>query len=527
MKTMTLSEASRTVALTKLKESIYIVLIVIVSIFFIFYEATESIVSTWIRSETYAHGFLIFPFSFYMIWKKRATLYDLAHYPEFKWLIVLGILGFGWLLAFLSSVLVVKQFALISMIPVVVCAIMGFRFAWAIAFPLCYLFFAIPVGDSLIPPLIDFTADFTVSALQLTGIPVYREGNFFSIPSGNWSVVEACSGLRYLIASVTLGTLYAYLTYVSWVKRSIFICFSIIVPIVANGLRAYLIVMTGHLSDMKLAVGVDHLIYGWVFFGFVMLLLFWIGSFWREDELEPQPQRRIQGSITVNSLEASASLKLKLLMACLVMASLLIWPVYAKYLDDQIQVKEIPDIRLVDQSGRWLAVPQPVLDWSPIYIGHPGKYYHYFQYNNQLVGVYITYYRNQNEDSELINSANVVVGDIDPVWRQIAKSKYKLSVNSKQLEINQHQLTSPMSKLLIWRWYWLINEQTASPYVAKAILALNRILGYGDDGAEIILAVPYATQPEEATTILQNFTNDMLPIILELLQSAQVSDIRY
>ena len=148
MKTMILSEASRTTSLKELKESSYIVLIVIVSILFIFYEATESIVTTWIRSETYAHGFIIFPFSMYMIWKKRATLYDLAHYPEFKWLIVLGVLGFGWLLAFLSSVLIVKQFALISMIPVVVCAIMGFRFAWAIAFPLCYLFFAIPVGDS-------------------------------------------------------------------------------------------------------------------------------------------------------------------------------------------------------------------------------------------------------------------------------------------------------------------------------------------------------------------------------------------
>ena len=524
MKTMILSEASRTTSLKELKESSYIVLIVIVSILFIFYEATESIVTTWIRSETYAHGFIIFPFSMYMIWKKRATLYDLAHYPEFKWLIVLGVLGFGWLLAFLSSVLIVKQFALISMIPVVVCAIMGFRFAWAIAFPLCYLFFAIPVGDSLIPPLIDFTADFTVSALQLTGIPVYREGNFFSIPSGNWSVVEACSGLRYLIASVTLGTLYAYLTYNSWAKRLIFIIFSVIVPILANGLRAYLIVMTGHLSDMKLAVGVDHLIYGWVFFGFVMLLLFWVGSFWREDELGSQ--HGIQGSITANSLEASASLKLKLLMAFLVIASLTIWPIYAKYLDDSIQEKEIPNLKLVDQLGRWIPVPEPILDWSPIYIGQPSKYYHHFQYNNQMVGLYITYYRNQNEGSELINSGNLLMGEMDPIWRQVAKSKYKLSINAKELEINQHQLSSSTSKLLVWRWYWLVNEQTANPYVAKAILAFNRILGYGDDGAEIILTAPYASQPEEAATILQNFTDDMMPMIIELLQSAQAGDSR-
>ena len=103
------------------------------------------------------------------------------------------------------------------------------------AFPLAYLLLAVPFGEALIPPLIDFTADFTVTALQLTGIPVYREGSFFTIPSGNWSVVEACSGLRYLIASFTLGTLYAYLTYRSLKRRLIFIALSVIVPIIANG----------------------------------------------------------------------------------------------------------------------------------------------------------------------------------------------------------------------------------------------------------------------------------------------------
>ncbi len=74
------------------------------------------------------------------------------------------------------------------------------------------------------------------------------------------------------------------MTYRSLARRIAFVALSLIVPIFANGIRAYLIVMTGHLSDMSLAVGVDHLIYGWIFFGFVMMLLFWIGSIWREDD---------------------------------------------------------------------------------------------------------------------------------------------------------------------------------------------------------------------------------------------------
>jgi exosortase len=69
--------------------------------------------------------------------------------------------------------------------------------------------------------------------------------------------VEACSGVRYLISSVTLGCLYAYLTYQSTKKRLLFIAVSIVVPIIANGLRAYMIVMIGHLSGMELATGGD------------------------------------------------------------------------------------------------------------------------------------------------------------------------------------------------------------------------------------------------------------------------------
>src|SRR5439155_6497987 len=97
-------------------------------------------------------------------------------------------------------------------------------------------------------------------------------------------IVEGCSGVRYLIASFTVGVLFAYLSYHKLWKRLLFAAMSIIVPIIANGFRAYLIVMIAHLSDNKLAHGIDHFIYGWVFFGLVMLLLFWIGSFWRDSD---------------------------------------------------------------------------------------------------------------------------------------------------------------------------------------------------------------------------------------------------
>ena len=81
-------------------------------------------------------------------------------------------------------------------------ALLGTEVARRIAFPLGFLFFAVPFGDFLTPWLVDRTADFTVVALRATGIPVFREGTEFVIPTGSWSVVQACSGIRYLMASV-------------------------------------------------------------------------------------------------------------------------------------------------------------------------------------------------------------------------------------------------------------------------------------------------------------------------------------
>ena len=254
--------------------------VAVIAIILAFYWRTaESIVAIWWRSETFAHGFLIVPISIVLVWMRRRELAGLVPAPDALGLVLLAGAGLAWLVAWAGQVQVVQQYAMTAMIPAAVVAVAGRRVARALAFPLGFLLLGVPVGEVLIPPLMDWTAHFTVVALRLTGIPVFQEGTYFTIPSGSWSVVEGCSGLRYLIASITVGTLYAYLSYQRFWKRALFVVLSVVVPIIANGLRAYIIVMIAVLSDMRLALGIDHIIYGWVFFGLVIFLLFWVGSF--------------------------------------------------------------------------------------------------------------------------------------------------------------------------------------------------------------------------------------------------------
>ncbi len=257
-------------------------LLALAAIVLLYHATFWSMLELWSRSQTFAHGFLIVPISCWLAWRQRARLAALAPQPSRQGLLLLGALGLAWLLADAANVPVVEQYAATAMLPACVLAILGWPAVRLLAFPLAYLFLAVPFGEVFLDPLIDFTAAFTVTALQWTGVPVFRDGSNFSLPTGNWSVVEACSGLRYLIAALALGALYAHVHFHSTRRRLAVMAAALLVPILANGVRAYLIVMLGHLSNMRLAVGVDHLIYGWLFFGLVVLLLFWLAARWRE-----------------------------------------------------------------------------------------------------------------------------------------------------------------------------------------------------------------------------------------------------
>ncbi|MBK7768790.1 MAG: exosortase A [Sulfuritalea sp.] len=209
----------------------------------LYYETALAMVRIWARSDTFAHAFLVPPITLWLIWEKRHVLARQSPRPCLWLALPLAGLCFGWLLGEMAAVNALTQLAFTCMVILAVPLVIGLPAARLIAFPLGFLLFAVPIGEFVMPTLMDWTAEVTVIALRASGIPVYQEGLHFVIPSGRWSVVEACSGVRYLLASLTVGTLFAYLNYRSPKRRLIFVGVSILVPVVANWIRAYIIVM--------------------------------------------------------------------------------------------------------------------------------------------------------------------------------------------------------------------------------------------------------------------------------------------
>src|SRR5258705_9040757 len=160
-----------------------------------------------------------------------------------------------WLVANVTATAVVQQFCLVAIIVGFAWGAIGTAAARALLFPLGFLFFAVPIGDRLIPMLQEFTAGFAVQLLRLTRVPALLEGHVITTPGGSWEVAQACSGISYLFSSLAIGYMYAGLAYRRWSYRAALFVLSGVVPIIANGLRVYTVVLIASLGGTRIADG--------------------------------------------------------------------------------------------------------------------------------------------------------------------------------------------------------------------------------------------------------------------------------
>lgn len=452
----------------------------------LFWESWRSIVNIWSRSDTFAHGFLVAPASLWLVWTRKDSYAKLCPQPSKLGIAGLLACGFVWLAAELSHVLVVEQFALVGMLICLIWSIVGNRVAGNMLFPLGFLFLMVPFGEDFVPYLMEYTASFVVAMLRLTGMSVYREGLHFTLTSGNWSVVEACSGIRYLIASITLGLVYAYLNYSSYRKRAVFILASILVPILANGLRAYMIVMIGHLSGMKLATGVDHIIYGWVFFGLVMLLLFYIGSFWRDQTVVVVTRTDQPGA-----LDSAAPKTNPWAVAFMTLLCMAVWPVAAT----QLQARQAGKAAIPEELLRNFPVETtvaPALQWEPQFNGVMVDEKRFVGEDEQIVGLYVANFGDESQGGELINSQNTLIAKSQLGWRVVNNSLSSIDWATQSSNVEEAVITNGQHYLLVMRWYRIGQTNTANAYYAKWLQLLKRLTG---DASPEVMVVLYTQTP--------------------------------
>ncbi len=476
----------------------------------------------WSRSDTFAHGWVVAPISLWLIWRQRRHLAALAPRPQPWVLLPMAALALAWLLAELVVVNSPAQFAFVGLLILAVVAVLGFEVARAIAFPLLFLLFAVPFGEFAVQPMMEWTADFVVLALQWTGVPVFREGLNFVIPTGRWSVIDECSGVRYLMASFMVGSLFAYLNYRSYRRRALFMAFSIAVPIVANWLRAYFIVMLGHLSGNRIAVGVDHILYGWVFFGVVIFVMFVVGMRWAEpDALAPAAQpARAPGP-------AGFGVQ-RLLLAVLAAAALAAAPQLGlaglQYAERRAAA---PVLELPPAAAGWHEQALPAEPWTPHFLAPSATLQRGVASAAGTVGVYVAYYRAQDAERKLVSSLNGLLSHNERQWARSAEGTQTVEVDgtvatwrTTVLSAAGAEFGAPRRQMVAWQVHWVDGRFVTGDMPARLAIALSRLRGHGDDGAAIVLHAEAPT-PQAAQALLLAYVREHQAALAQGLRRTQ------
>jgi len=467
----------------------------------IFWPTTWSMVAIW-QTTTFEHCFLVIPISLWLVWRERSLLAVMAPRPFWPGLLAVAALGMIWLAAELGGVAALAHLSVIALIPAAVLVVFGTAWTRILWFPLAFLFFAAPLGDSLIPWLVDRTADFTVTALRLTGIPVYRESTHFVIPSGRWSVIETCSGVRFLIASVMAGSLYAWLMYRSTLKRALFMVAAVVAPIFANWIRAYVTVLVAHLTNNQWMAGDEHVTFGRILFGAVLLLMFWVGARWREDHL-PDPAFEGWRKAAASAARAPVGARLPVAFFAL-LAALAAWPLAAHVLLKGGDARPV-NIAPMTPGGGWKEGAAFATNWSPELEFPAATRLQYFERDGRRVGVFIGLYRNQDDRSKLANSYNRLVHSENRPWRLVGSSTVNTNAPLLGGQVRAGVLQGSTSRLLAWHWYWLGDFSTISATRAKLELAIARLQRRTDTSAWVAVFTPVDTTQAEAEATLAAF----------------------
>ena len=500
---------------------LYVTLLMLVVIA-VFWPTIRDLFALGAGTDEVTHRILAIPVFFVLVWGLR---FELSRAPIHSfWLGLIGIAGAGlvWLVGELSFIRLLTNVAVIAMVPMAVLTIFGYRWLWVLSFPLFYLWLAIPFRGPLVPLQVDWTARFTFAALLASGVPVHREGPYFELPSGTWSIADTCSGIEYLSACIMLGVLYAWTMYTSTRKRLLFIGGALVVGICGNWLRAYLTIFIAHLSDNRFLRDGNGT-FGWVMFATLLFAYCWAG--WQFRDLESTDGAgQTPGGVTdpqSRLAENSTSGVMLILATGIVLAAMFVWPAISRALSSNRPQSEIAISAISPVSG-WIAVEKSPVDWTPTLVNPTRERIQTFEKDGRRVDVFIGLFASQTWSSKLVTSVNHFIPAESAHWTLVYRGDETTTYLGKQLEVKAGNIIGGGQRIAARQWYWIDGTSTGIDTQAKLEQLRSRFNGKDDISAWVAIYTVADPAQDTAAGTLNEFMRDMGPSLERaLIQTIQ------
>lgn len=474
----------------------------------IFQDAVSAAVKVWWVSPTYSHCFLIVPIVLWLAWEKRPALAATAPALFPQVLLLTPLLGLLWWMGQLAAINEVQQYAIVGMMQVLIVAFLGLNVARLVWFPILYLVFLVPTGEYLIAPMQRFATHFVDVSLNLLNIAHYTEGTTFELTNGRFEIAEACAGLRFLIATVTLGVLFSYMMFRKVYKAVLFLIASVAVPLVGNGLRCVGIIVLAHFTNNQYGAGADHIVYGWGFNVAILIVLGILGSLFRDDAGKTADDIRPEPPVPPKKLVAIGVLAATLLSA---------GPTLAFWHDNYFTGSDLTAIAHPFAPAGWQQVPPPT-NWRPDFSGFDAQAAAAILPADGTdvlaTDLFLGYYARPRPGHSMTAHVNRFW---DPeAWTLSDTNAITAPLGGKQIAFQEWIVTSPVEKRMIWSTYWVAGRFTTSLLKVKLWQAGAALKG-NEGQAVLVLSTQMEGTPEEARRRLSRtlLALDQLPARLD------------
>lgn len=466
---------------------------------FLFWHEITAAVRVWSESTAYNHCFLVLPMAAVLVWLRRQVFASLRPSPAPWALLLVTALSLTWFFVALLDVLEAEQLVIVALFEALLLAMAGPRVFRALLAPLLFLFFLVPFGAFLVPTLQSITVAFAVGGLKVAGIPTFADGISIDIPEGHFEVVEACAGLRFLIASIVFGCFFATIMYRSRVRRAAFISLSVVLPIVANGFRAFGLILLAHLEGSAASALADHVLYGWVFFSLVTLVLIGIGMTFAE-QAGPAPVT------TLRDTRRSSQRYMTLGITALGLIIIAIAPAYVMRVDRSGTSAANYTLPGPPLGSIWAPV-QDATDWDPAVIGASYQSTHTFIKDKARVTEFVAVYPLPARRTLLTRSENSLT-DADN-WRTESVGKTDALLGDGRVVVNSTHIARGARHRLIW-WFYLVDGKATDRKLSAKLLQARAALTPGEHVGMLVAISTESTdgaRPDE--TALNSFLSSL------------------
>jgi exosortase A len=445
-----------------------------IAITVLFWPTVSEMVRVWEESAAYGHCWLIPIVSAYLVWDRRDDVRKLQPYGYWQGAIIVLLSAIIWVIGWASSVNFVMQFAYVGMLQGLVLATLGPIVTRGLFFPLAFLLFVVPFGEEFVPILQSITVWFCISLLKLFNIPFFHDGVFISLAVKDFEVAEECSGIRYMTAMAATAVLFAHIGFQSWIRRIILLVVAFIVPIVANGVRAFGIIYIAYVTDGEHGVGIDHILYGWVFFGIVMALVIFIGHFFMDKPISA-PAMDVSPLLEMQAAHLGTKRLPEWIGTGVAVGAATLAVLYSTWAlsgsAPQLTGRMPPPV-----VAEWRPVEAPQTEnWKPTYKGASRILRQtYTNDSGRLVTLYIAAFAEQSGANEMIRHGHGIHGG-DTGWT-FAMALAPVNVG-QNIQPSVMQINGYGSIRDAFQWYYVNGKLFSSANRAKIEVGLAKLLG--------------------------------------------------